>query len=49
MWADMVAHFTKVKDKVDMSDEKIVKAHMEMPENIFDKKLKEVIKRSQGT
>lgn len=38
MWADMVAHFTQIKDVVDTSDEKIVRAHAQLPENTFSKK-----------
>lgn len=38
MWADMVAHFANIVDKVDNSDEKIVKAHAELPKNMFEKK-----------
>eukprot|EP00826_Nyctotherus_ovalis_P002690 TRINITY_DN10542_c0_g3_i3.p1 TRINITY_DN10542_c0_g3~~TRINITY_DN10542_c0_g3_i3.p1 ORF type:complete len:320 (+),score=96.48 TRINITY_DN10542_c0_g3_i3:99-1058(+) len=38
MWADMVAYFTQVKDHIDTSDEKIVKAHEQLPPNAFEKK-----------
>lgn len=38
MWADMVAHFTEIKDHVDTSDEKIVQAHALLPPNAFEKK-----------
>ena len=38
MWADMVAHFARIQDHVDTSDEKIVQAHAELPQNIFEKK-----------
>ena len=38
MWADMVAHFTGIKDNVDPNDKKIVKAWEELPENTFEKK-----------
>jgi hypothetical protein len=38
LWADMVAHFTQIKDVVDTSDEKIVRAHEQLPENTFAKK-----------
>ncbi len=41
MWADMVAHFARIKDKVDTSDEKIVQAHAELPQNMFEKKTKQ--------
>ena len=44
----MIGDFTQVKEKIDFSDEKIRKANEELPENIFDRKLKEVIKRYQG-
>jgi hypothetical protein len=38
MWADMVAHFTQLKEKLDTSDEKIVRAHEQLPPNAFEKK-----------
>ena len=38
LWADMVAHFTQIKDVVDPSDEKIVRAHEQLPANTFAKK-----------
>jgi len=38
MWADMVAHFIQVKEQIDTSDQKIVRAHEQLPPNAFEKK-----------
>ena len=38
LWADMVAHFTQIKDVVDTTDEKIIRAHEQLPPNTFAKK-----------
>ena len=40
----MVAHFAKIEEHLEHADEKIKRAHQDLPPNIFDQKAKEAAK-----